>query len=141
MAAKLTLKIMTPLGIVYHQEVDQVTVTTTSGEITILSDHIPIVTTLKTGQVMIRREGEQSYFTVTGGVLEKRHDNHVIILSSRSESAHEIDVKRAQEAYDRATKMMEESVDDTSGADYSNLQKVMNKELNRVRIGQRGGRK
>jgi F-type H+-transporting ATPase subunit epsilon len=137
----LQLKIMTPLGVVFDQEVDQVTVTTTSGEITILRDHIPLVTTLATGQVMVRNNEETSYFTVTGGVLEKRHDNTVVILSSRSESAQDIDLQRAQEAYENAQKLMEEAQNNPEVMDYSNLQKVMNKEFNRVRIGQKGMRR
>ena len=137
----LQLKIMTPLGVVFDQEVDQVTVTTTSGEITILRDHIPLVTTLATGQVMIRNNEETSYFTVTGGVLEKRHDNTVVILSSRSESAQDIDLQRAQEAYENAQKLMEEAQNNPEVMDYSNLQKVMSKEFNRVRIGQKGMRR
>ena len=138
---KLQLNILTPLGVTFDQEVDQVTVTTSSGEITILVDHIPLITTLVTGKVMVRNKGEEpQYFAINGGVLEKRQDNKVIILSSRSESALDIDVKRAQEAYEKAQQMIEEA-DDTMGMDYSNLQEVMNKELNRVRLGQKGMRK
>jgi F-type H+-transporting ATPase subunit epsilon len=138
---KLQLNILTPLGIIFDQEVDQVTVTTTSGEISILVDHIPIITTLKVGKVMVRNDGDEpQFFAINGGVLEKRQDNKVIILSSRSESALDIDIDRAQEAYENAQQLMEEA-DDSMGIDYSNLQEVMSKELNRVRLGQKGMRK
>ena len=139
---KLQLHILTPLGVIFDAEVDQVTVTTTSGEITILIDHIPLVTTLATGQVMVKnKDAEPQYFSIHGGVLEKRHDNTVTILSSRSEAAQDIDVERAQEAYDAAQKLME-NPESALGEEYNNLQKVMNKELNRVRIGsQKGGRR
>ena len=139
---KLQLHILTPMGVIFESEVDQVTATTTSGEITILVDHIPLVTTLATGTVMVKDGSETpQYFTINGGVLEKRHDNHVVILSSRSESAHEIDVQRAQEAYDAAEKLME-NPEAIVGEEYHNLQKVMAKELNRVKVGtQKGMRK
>lgn len=135
---KLQLHILTPLGVIFDQEVDQVTATTTSGEITVLVDHIPLVTTLATGKVMIRNGNQEpEYLAVHGGVLEKRHDNHVVILSSRSESARDIDIQRAQEAYDEAKKLMSNT--DMHGEKYNNLQEVMSKELNRIRIGSHKG--
>lgn len=138
---KLQLHILTPLGVIFDAEVDQVTATTTSGEITILVDHIPLVTTLTTGKVMVRNANQEpEYFAIHGGVLEKRHDNHVVILSSRSESAKDIDIQRAQEAYDAAEKLMQNP--EIVSEEYNNLQEVMTKELNRVRIGtQKGMRK
>jgi F-type H+-transporting ATPase subunit epsilon len=136
---KLQLHILTPLGVIFDKEVNQVTATTTSGEITILVDHIPLVTTLTTGTVMVRTaDAEPEYFTIHGGVLEKRHDNQVIILSSRSELAHEIDVARAQEAYNAAEKLMNDS-EAILGEEYNNLQEVMTKELNRVNVGRNKG--
>lgn len=132
---KLQLHILTPLGVIFDAEVDQVTATTTTGEITILVDHIPLVTTLTTGRVMVRNDNQEpEYFSIHGGVLEKRHDNHVVILSSRSESAKDIDVQRAQEAYDAAEKLMNDP-EAVIGEEYHNLQEVMAKELNRVRLG------
>ena len=132
---KIQLHILTPLGVIFDQEVDQVTATTTSGEITILVDHIPLVTTLATGRVMIKNGTEEpEYFSIHGGVLEKRHDNKVIILSSRSESAKEIDVERAEEAYEAAQKLMSDP-EALLGEEHNNLQKVMVKELNRMKIG------
>lgn len=136
----LQLKILTPLGLVFDGEVDQVTVTTTSGEITVLRDHIPLVTTLTTGKVFVRVNGAPRSFTITGGVLEKRYDNEVIILSNRSESAQEIDLERAEKAYARAEEMMKEAREHPELQDYSNLQEVMTKELNRVRIARKQGR-
>ena len=138
---KLNFKILTPLGVVFEGEVDQVTVTTTSGEITIFRDHTPIVTNLATGRVMIRKAEEQQEFTVRGGVLEMRSDNSIYILSSRSDSANEIDIERAQKAYDYAKRVQEENKNNSDFQDYSNLEEVLEKELNRIRIAERGGRR
>ena len=68
---KLSVHILTPLGEIFSSDVQQVTATTTSGEITILKDHIPLVTTLATGHIMVRIDGESQYFSVAGGGLEK----------------------------------------------------------------------
>lgn len=138
---KLHLTILTPLGPVCDAQVDQVTVTTTTGEISILANHIPIVSTLIIGQVMVRNGGDQSYYSITGGVLEKNQNNEVVILSSRSEAAQDIDIERAQEAYDKAQEMMKEAQQHPDMQDYNNVKEVLAKELNRVRVGQRGMRK
>lgn len=138
---KLNFKILTPLGVVFQGEVDQVTVTTTSGEITIFRDHTPIVTNLATGRVMIRQGEDQQEFAIRGGVLEMRSNNMLYILSNRSESANEIDLERAKKAYDYAKKVHEENLNNPEFQDYSNYQEVLEKELNRIRIAERGGRK
>lgn len=137
----LKLSIVTPLGEIFSGEVDQVTATTTSGEITILKNHIPLVTTLATGEVMIQRQGEPSYFSIAGGVLEKKQENEVVILSSRSEDALAIDVQRAEEAYQKALVLAEEAKENPEVFGGVNYQKLMNKELNRIRIAKRGQRK
>ena len=54
MSKKLDLKIETPSRTMYADKVDQVTVTTTSGEITILSNHVPLISQLSVGQVVVK---------------------------------------------------------------------------------------
>ncbi len=138
---KLNFKILTPLGVVFEGQVDQVTVITTSGEITIFRGHTPIVTNLATGRVMIRQGDYQEEFSIRGGVLEMRSDNTLYILSNRSESANEIDLERAKKAYEYAKKAHEENLNNPEFQNYSNLQEVLEKELNRIHIAERGGRK
>ncbi len=137
---QLQLTIATPIKTVYEAQVDQVTVTTTSGEITLLPRHIPLVTTLKTGQVMVKINGEEEYMAIDGGVLEMRPDNQVLILSDKSERADEIDHEQAQKAYEAAAQAMENK-ENLADIDYSNLQQVMARELNRVNLAKKGKRK
>ena len=137
---KLHLTITTPLRTVYDSEVDQLTVTTSVGELTVLPDHVPLVIPLIVGKVMVKKENHEIYHTIDGGILEVRHNNQVVILSDRSEDVTDIDLERAQEALDRAQKHMEESKDgDTT--DYTKLQHNIARELNRVKFAQKGRRK
>jgi F-type H+-transporting ATPase subunit epsilon len=137
---KLHLTITTPLRTVYDSDVDQLTVTTSVGEITILPDHVPLVIPLVVGKVMVKKENHEIYHTIDGGILEVRHDNQVVILSDRSEDSTEIDLARAQEALDRAQKHMEESKDGDT-ADYNKLEQNIAKELNRVKFAKKDQRK
>ena len=56
--SKLQLTIATPSSTVYEDAVDQITLTTTSGEITILPKHVPLISQLETGHVMVKKEGK-----------------------------------------------------------------------------------
>ena len=135
----LQLTIATPSRTVYSDSVDQITVTTTSGEITVLPKHIPLISHLKVGHVVIKKNGKDSYFAIDGGLLEVRPDHSVVVLSNRSEHADEIDVQRAEEAIRQAEEYMKNP--EEVGFDYSMLQKKMAKEQNRARIARRGHRK
>lgn len=134
------LTITTPLRTVYNDEVDQLTVTTLSGELTILPDHVPLVIPLVVGKVMVKNENDEIYHSIDGGILEVRHNNQVVILSDRSENATDIDVDRAQAALERAKISMQNAKDGIE-VDYQKLEMNIARELNRVKIAQKGSRK
>lgn len=65
---------------VFDGEVISVTVPGLSGEMTLLADHAPIISPLKEGIILIKREGgEEESVAVTSGSLELS-DNHATIL-------------------------------------------------------------
>lgn len=137
--SKIKLTIATPSSTVYSDEVDQITVTTTSGEITVLPKHVPLISTLKTGHVMIKKEGKETFFAIDGGLLEVRKDSSVVVLSDRSEHIDDIDIERAETAAKKAEKYMENP--EEVGMDYRTLQALMAKEQNRARLARKGHRK
>lgn len=137
---KLQLTITTPLRTVYNSEVDQLTVTTSAGELTILPDHVPLIIPLMVGQAMVKKDGHEIYHAIDGGILEVRHNNQVVILSDRSENATEIDLERAEEALKRAQESMENAKDGIE-IDYQKLELNIARELNRVKLAQKDRRK
>ena len=137
--SKLQLSITTPSATIYEDAVDQITLTTVSGEITVLPMHIPIISNLEIGHVMVKKDGKETYFAIDGGILEVRHDHSVVVLSDRSEHAEAIDIERAEKAVKKAAEYMknpEETVES-----YAKLQKLFARNENRVRIAKRGHRK
>lgn len=65
----------------FDGEAHSLTVPGSEGEMTILGEHMPLVTTLKAGEIIVRMEsGEEKKFPVDGGVLEVRHDGATVIL-------------------------------------------------------------
>lgn len=139
-AKKLHLTITTPLRTVYENHVDQLTVTTATGELTILPDHVPLVVPLMVGQAMVKNDNHEIYHAIDGGILEIRHNNEVVILSDRSEDSTDIDLERAEAALERAEALMKEELP-TNEVEYAALQKSMAKELNRVKIASRRGQR
>ena len=71
MTQKLILSIVTPEKQLVSEEVDQVNVPGTEGDLGILHDHAPILTLLRTGQLSYEKEGETIFMVVSGGYLER----------------------------------------------------------------------
>jgi F-type H+-transporting ATPase subunit epsilon len=99
--AKLRFEIVTAEQVVYSNEVDVVIAPGIEGELAILPHHAPLMTMLQTGELRVRKEGEEASMFVSGGFLEVRRDK-VIVLADVAERAEEIDIALAEEAKRRA---------------------------------------
>ena len=104
--AAMRLGIITAEKVVYSDEVEAVLVPGIEGELGVLSHHAALMTTLKPGELMVRKDGQESYLAVTGGFLEVM-ENNVTILADAAERSEEIDEERAQAAVKRAQERME----------------------------------
>lgn len=116
--AGLKLKIVTPERVVYEAAVDSVTLPTTNGELTILKDHIPLVAKLQAGEIRTRVGNDEALLAVSTGFVEVRPGNEIIILADTADLADELDLKKIEEARDRAKALLEEKrlVDDEAFA-------------------------
>lgn len=141
----ISLKILTPEKVVYQDDVFEVVIPTESGEVGILPDHAPLVSIIKTGEIRIKKEqgGDIVPLSIASGILEVRpsskekdKNSEVIILASKSEVASDIDIKRSEEAYNRAKKAMEES-ENLSDIDFAKLQALIDRELNRINVAKK----
>ena len=94
MAKQLKLKIVTPERLILEEVVDQVTLPTTEGEITILPDHIPLVVGLASGDVVALSSGEYVPMAVAGGFLEVKKNEEgmteVAVLADFAEHVAEL---------------------------------------------------
>ncbi|RME06893.1 MAG: ATP synthase F1 subunit epsilon [Anaerolineae bacterium] len=91
----------------FEGDADMVVLPGTAGEMGILPNHAPLLSTLGYGVIKVRYQGEEEIFTVAGGVVEVRPDI-VTVLADRAENVREIDVARAEAAMERARKYLEE---------------------------------
>lgn len=107
----LILEIITPEKSVFKEEVDEVIVPTTKGEIAILPNHINLLTTIAAGEIIAKKGSDTHPIAITGGFLEV-NNNKVIILADYAIRAQDIQVARAEEAKKRAEKVMQERTTD-----------------------------
>jgi F-type H+-transporting ATPase subunit epsilon len=101
MENKLRLDIVTPHGLVLSEDVDEVTVAGTEGEFGVLPGHVPFITTLKIGMLILRKDNKTEYVFVNSGYAEVSPDK-IVILADSAERAEGIDVERALAAKKRA---------------------------------------
>ena len=106
--AKMQLDIVTAEGLVSSDEVDVLVAPGGDGELAILPNHAPLLTTLKPGEIRVIKDGEESYIAVSGGFLEMI-GNKVTVLADTAERADEIDVERSEEALRRARERVVEA--------------------------------
>ena len=87
------------------EEILQVTVPTQSGEITVLPDHIPLVSILKPGVLELKKaDGEAEVISVSGGFIEVLK-NKIVILADTAERAVELDEAEIEAARAKAEEM------------------------------------
>ena len=125
-------KIVTPERVLLETETDSVTLPTQMGEITVLPGHIPLVSNLESGELSYSYQGKRGFFAISGGVLEVKKDNEIVILADTAEAGHEIDEKRAQEARDWAQKIMSEAKSDAKT--YADASAVFQRNLARLKV-------
>jgi F-type H+-transporting ATPase subunit epsilon len=132
---KIKFKIVTPERTVYEDSIDQVTLPTQEGEITVLPNHIPLISVLAPGELVAKVGGEEVAMAVSGGMVEVRA-NEITILADTAERAEEIDLKRAEEAREKAEKLKDEKIrmDET---EYAAVAALMERNLARIRVAKK----
>lgn len=132
---KIKFKIVTPERTVFEAEIDQITLPTQEGEITVLPEHIPLISVLSPGELVALKNGEEVAMAVSGGMIEVRK-NEVTILADTAERAEEIDMKRAEEARGRAEKLKDEKIrmDET---EYAAVAALMERNLARIKVARK----
>ncbi len=99
----LNLEIVTPEKKVLSEAVDSVNVPTMTGEVGILANHAPLISSLKPGILSYTKGGATEKMVVSGGFIEVSADN-VSVLADIAETSSEINVEAAKTERDAAEK-------------------------------------
>jgi F-type H+-transporting ATPase subunit epsilon len=101
----LKLEIVTPEKRVFDETVDAVTVPTATGEVGILPNHAPLISSLKPGILSYTNKGVNERMVISGGFIEV-NSNKVSILADVAENADEIDAEAARLEREEAERVL-----------------------------------
>ena len=111
MAATLRLLIVTPEGPMFSEDVNMVTLPAIGGQLGIYPVHVPLVTQMIPGELIVEQEGRERFLAVGGGLVDVPADQ-VSILTDMAVAAESIDEARAEEARQRAAARLREKLSD-----------------------------
>src|SRR3990167_9463455 len=137
MPKQLKLKIITPERLVLEEMVDQVSLPTTLGDITVLPDHIPLITGLTSGDVVALVNCEHVPMSVVGGFIEvksnKKNITEVAILADFAEHVSELTEEKIEQAKTRAEELKKQA-ENKEVVDFEHFEAELERSLTRVKI-------
>lgn len=126
-----TLEVLTPDGVAFRSEAASASIPTSNGEITILKNHVPLVTTLGPGMLTVRSaDGEEQYFALSRGVVQIEK-NSIKILSDIADRVDALDEQSILDARKRAEDLVASRRQDNEG--FIEATALLDRELARLK--------
>src|SRR3989344_2307520 len=133
----LHIEILSPEGITYKDEADEVIIPTEDGEIAVLHGHVSLFTKLKEGIVIIKKGGKETDFAIVGGFLQVENDI-VTILSDYAVKADSIQIAQAEAAKKRAEEILKGKIENE---DFAMAEKELAKSILTLKVADKVKRK
>lgn len=105
MAGTFTLRVVSPEGNVLKEEAEFVVLPGGNGEIGILPNHAPLISSISIGVIRYTVNGKVQKIATSGGFVEVS-DNKVTVLADTAEPGEKVDLDRAVAAKERAEKRL-----------------------------------
>jgi F-type H+-transporting ATPase subunit epsilon len=115
MANTLKLEIVTPDAVTYSEDVEMVTLPGAEGEMGIYPMHVPLMTQIVAGEVLVRKGGRDHFLAVGDGFVTITGDQ-VAVMTDMAIRAENIDEAKAEEARRRAEARLAETLDEADTA-------------------------
>jgi len=132
-AKNFHLEIIASDRVFYDGDCEHLVITAIDGLIGIMYGHEPLVTSLPTGELKYMADGKWHYAAISEGFIQVMPDSSIILADS-CELPEEIDIKRAEEAKERAEEKMRQK---QSIMEYYHTQAALNRAMNRLKISQK----
>ena len=107
MSDKFTIEIITPDKTILKSEATEVTIPSFEGQMGILKDHIPLITFLRPGIIIVQNQEEKKYFIEEGTV--EFSDNNLLILTSTAKDLKNMEKNFINDLIDQAEKKLKDS--------------------------------
>ena len=125
---KLKLKIIDLDGVYFDSEVDLLNVTIASGNVTILANHLPLISRIDISRMYIKEDGVITNFAIAGGTLFVS-ESECKVITSAVEKENDIDFTRAEQARKRAEERLANKNEDL---DIKRAEVALKRALNRL---------
>ena len=110
MADTLKLEIVTPESKIYSEDVEMVTLPGSEGEAGIYPNHVPVMTKVQAGEIVVSRDGNEEIVAIGEGFAEVTGE-HVAILTDNAANSGDIDEAAAEQAKAKAEQRLQEGGD------------------------------
>jgi len=107
--ATLKLEIVTPEAKVYSEDVEMVTLPGVEGELGVYPMHVPLMTQIIAGELIVRKDGKDHSFAVGEGFVDITGERVALITDMAIDQEH-IDEAKAEEARRRAEARLAEKL-------------------------------
>jgi F-type H+-transporting ATPase subunit epsilon len=131
--ATLKLEIVTPEKKIYSEDVDMVILPGSEGELGVYPKHVPLLTTLKPGELRVIKDHRESAMAIGEGFVEIKADA-VSVLTDMALESEKIDIAAAEAAVERAKAAMKE---DHTSEEVAAIQASLQKALAQLHVRRR----
>ena len=132
----IAFTIATPERVVYKESIDSLSLPTPMGEITVLQNHIPLVSLISPGMITLRKGKEEWYVAVSGGFVSVKPESNVTLLADTAERAEELTLEAVEKAREDARRALQQ-VRVADDASFAMAAAAVERELARVRVARK----
>jgi len=133
MTDTVKLEIVTPAGTVYSEDVEMVTLPGVAGQMGIYAQHVPLITQMVPGEMIVRKDGRELFIATGEGLIEITA-RRVAILTDLAVPADRIDEAKAEEARQRAEARLRETL---SSEEVASVNASLARSLAQLRVKRR----
>ena len=101
-----------------------------------LPNHIPLIASLMPGELISKNDNQTEHIAVSGGFIEVRPGNEIVILADTAERSDEINAERAEQAKKRAEEAMQQA-STLSKEEYAATEAALQRSLVRLKVAKK----
>ncbi|EHL95654.1 F0F1 ATP synthase subunit epsilon [Lentilactobacillus parafarraginis] len=132
----INVSIVTPDGKVYEHTADMIVVSTQSGQLGIMANHEPVIATLDVDETRVKHDNNEDEIAVNGGFIEFSN-NAATIVADSAECQSDIDVARAENARQRAERLIEAARKQNDKQALDRAQVALRRAINRINVAKK----
>jgi len=136
---KLHYQIVTPDRVVQEGDADLITVMTATGEISVLPNHIPLLTLMRAGEMRIVNNDVETLLATSTGLFEVRDGSSIVVLADTAERSEELELEAIEVAKKNAEDALK-NLRNGNDVSFTDAAAHLERELARYRVAMKKGK-